>query len=483
MSRLINGITEDILQTKYYAFGDYEKEVTPTGTRHLHYISGGDGLAAIYVKYSNAPDSLYFIVNDHLGSIVGAINSTTGTVYRQNFDSWGRKRNPVTWSYTNIPDFPFDHGYTGHEHLKWFGLINMNGRMYDAALCRFLSPDPYVQMPDYTQNFNRYSYALNNPLIYSDPSGEILWFVPLIYAAVNVGVDMILNDGDMNFGEIAMSAGMGAVGGFLAGTGINTVGKAFLSAGVSQVNRLLPSVPIYQSDQFNLSVSPMVGFGSSGFNFGGSLNASGQIGDFAYSTGVGAGYNSGVSSLGEGVGGSGFWNAGGFAGWNDGHASYGAGYSYNSFGGKTAQGVGAITAQIGDFSLRIDEDYIGDGFDRYRTGGALATYKVNNDFTIAFGGSMMTGMAGDKIAGGNPNVENGLYTDEDYKLRGGTMYGGVNFKGQSYFAGNNSEKRLHNIQNWIHRNVTKTSPYFPDLGFQSKIYSYYGGYNPYYLFY
>jgi hypothetical protein len=65
MSRLIIGITEDILQTKYYAFGDYEKEITPTGTRHLHYISGGDGLAAIYVKYSNAPDSLYFIMTDH----------------------------------------------------------------------------------------------------------------------------------------------------------------------------------------------------------------------------------------------------------------------------------------------------------------------------------------------------------------------------------------------------------------------------------
>ncbi len=68
MSRLINGITEDILQTKYYAFSDYEKEITQTGTRHQHYINGGDGLAAIYVKYSNAPDSLYFIVNDHLGS-------------------------------------------------------------------------------------------------------------------------------------------------------------------------------------------------------------------------------------------------------------------------------------------------------------------------------------------------------------------------------------------------------------------------------
>jgi len=111
------------------------------------------------------------------------INNETGKIFTQSFDSWGRKRNPVNWSYTNIPDFPFDRGYTGHEHLKWFGLINMNGRMYDAALCRFLSPDPYVQMPDYTQNFNRYSYCVNNPLKYTDPTGEFFvidsWIIGL----------------------------------------------------------------------------------------------------------------------------------------------------------------------------------------------------------------------------------------------------------------------------------------------------------------
>ena len=48
----------------------------------------------------------------------------------------------------------------------------MNGRLYDIATCRFLSPDPYVQMPDNTQNLNRYSYCLNNPLVYTDPDGE-----------------------------------------------------------------------------------------------------------------------------------------------------------------------------------------------------------------------------------------------------------------------------------------------------------------------
>lgn len=49
----------------------------------------------------------------------------------------------------------------------------MNGRMYDPKLGRFLSPDPYVQSPTNPQNFNRYSYCLNNPLKYTDPSGEI----------------------------------------------------------------------------------------------------------------------------------------------------------------------------------------------------------------------------------------------------------------------------------------------------------------------
>jgi hypothetical protein len=47
----------------------------------------------------------------------------------------------------------------------------MNGRIYDPELGRMLSPDPYVQVPEYSQNFNRYSYVLNNPLNKTDPTG------------------------------------------------------------------------------------------------------------------------------------------------------------------------------------------------------------------------------------------------------------------------------------------------------------------------
>jgi len=47
----------------------------------------------------------------------------------------------------------------------------MNGRCYDPVVGRFLSPDIIVQNPNNTQCYNRYSYAINNPWKYSDPSG------------------------------------------------------------------------------------------------------------------------------------------------------------------------------------------------------------------------------------------------------------------------------------------------------------------------
>jgi len=91
------------------------------------------------------------------------------------FDAWGDRRNPATWrSFTGTPPEPlFDRGFTGHEHLYAFGLINMNGRMYDPLVSRMLSPDNFIQAPDFSQSFNRYSYCLNNPLKYTDPSGKL----------------------------------------------------------------------------------------------------------------------------------------------------------------------------------------------------------------------------------------------------------------------------------------------------------------------
>lgn len=53
------------------------------------------------------------------------------------------------------PDLLLGRGYTGHEHVAVFGLINMNARLYDPVLGRFLSPDPLVQLPDNLRSLNR----------------------------------------------------------------------------------------------------------------------------------------------------------------------------------------------------------------------------------------------------------------------------------------------------------------------------------------
>ena len=63
------------------------------------------------------------------------------------------------------------HGYTGHEQVDAAGVIHMNGRIYDPVLGRFLQADPYVQDMFNSQSLNRYSYVLNNPLAYTDPTG------------------------------------------------------------------------------------------------------------------------------------------------------------------------------------------------------------------------------------------------------------------------------------------------------------------------
>jgi RHS repeat-associated protein len=159
-----------VQETKYYS-GSYEKEVTGAGEKHLHYINCPYGLVAVLIKEGETT-TLYYTETDHLGSIIGLMNSS-GTYQEQfSFDPWGRRRNPADWTFNNVPNPALlDRGFTGHEHLDKLGLINMNGRMYDPILGRLLGVDPVIQMPDNSQSFNGYSYCLNNPLKYTDPSG------------------------------------------------------------------------------------------------------------------------------------------------------------------------------------------------------------------------------------------------------------------------------------------------------------------------
>jgi RHS repeat-associated protein len=139
------------------------------------------GVCAVYQDSGNV-QTFYYIHTDYLGSWLAITNSTGSLTNKYSYDAWGRPRNPYNWQLKEISTASphsslsamqprFDRGYTGHEMMCVFGLINMNGRLYDPYVQRFLSPDIAVQNSGDAQNYNRYSYCLNNPLRYTDPTG------------------------------------------------------------------------------------------------------------------------------------------------------------------------------------------------------------------------------------------------------------------------------------------------------------------------
>ena len=67
------------------------------------------------------------------------------------------------------------------------GLVHMNGRLYDPILGRMCMADRDVQAPDLVQNYNRYSYVLNNPLSQIDPSGHFIIGLIVALGAAIIG--------------------------------------------------------------------------------------------------------------------------------------------------------------------------------------------------------------------------------------------------------------------------------------------------------
>jgi RHS repeat-associated protein len=178
MNYTISGINQF---TRYYA-ENYDREETSGGYKEWNYIFAPSGLCAVYFN-NNGAKQLNYVLNDHLGSPILLTNNNQQVIEKYSFDSWGRRRNPSDWSYANLtlPQYMI-RGYTLHEHLDELNLINMNGRIYDPVLGRFIHADCIIQSPDNMQNYNRFSYCLNNPLKFTDLSGYD-YEIPIYIAA------------------------------------------------------------------------------------------------------------------------------------------------------------------------------------------------------------------------------------------------------------------------------------------------------------
>ena len=217
-------------------FGDYETFDDGNGTKHLHYVNVGRGIHMIVVREGGI-DTYYNAMTDYQGSLL-FIGDGNGDDHYFNYDAWGRHRDISSLDYIGMHSGPawINRGYTGHEHLDAFQIINMNGRLYDPVIGRMLSPDNNIQLPYNTQNYNRYSYALNNPLRYTDPDGEFI--VPaIIGAAISVVTNGISNIS--NHKSFFDGAGKAAVIGAISGAVSSGIGHMATDMANGGVNRIL----------------------------------------------------------------------------------------------------------------------------------------------------------------------------------------------------------------------------------------------------
>ena len=231
LSTLKNG--NNTTRTTVYA-DDYE-QITENGTtRDFYYLDGN----TIIIRQGGTVKA-YQAFTDNLGSILSVVDKDGNKVFDASYDAWGKQT-------VTVNTIGLHRGYCGHEMLPEFDLINMNGRLYDPTIGRFLSPDNYVQEPENSQNFNRYTYCLNNPLKYTDPSGN---FWNLIIGAAIGGVFNWASHGFQSnakgLGYFATGAIAGAAGAGIA-SGVNVAmaggnfwtGAAGLAKGISSTGFL-----------------------------------------------------------------------------------------------------------------------------------------------------------------------------------------------------------------------------------------------------
>ena len=160
-AKLSNGDTQET----FYVGASYEERITHQvggSTSKTQYAYVNDAVLQVTDAGPTPTTETRYLLRNALHSVEAVLNSQGQLLERLSYDTWGKP--DATPQYTT-------RSYTGQEYLPTLGLLHLNGRVYDPDLGRFLSADPLVQAPDFSQSYNRYSYVWNNPVSAWDPSG------------------------------------------------------------------------------------------------------------------------------------------------------------------------------------------------------------------------------------------------------------------------------------------------------------------------
>lgn len=138
-------------------------------TEHRHRIWGPHReVAQVVVREDGAGGAerrTFYLHANALGTPEVVTDETGAIVHEQFADAFGGFSEQVGGESGVLT------GFTGHLQDIALGLVDMRGRLYDATIGRFLSPDPIIQAPYWSQGLNAYSYVFNNPLNFVDPTG------------------------------------------------------------------------------------------------------------------------------------------------------------------------------------------------------------------------------------------------------------------------------------------------------------------------
>jgi RHS repeat-associated protein len=167
------------MEKTYYVGGLMEVVFNGGVATYRHYVRAGAEPVAVYSR-SGSSNTMNYVIEDHQGSVSTIASNSGAPNVTDSFSAFGQLRNSTTWSGSPVSGSSELNGlstYTrqGYTFQTWLGqsmgLNHMNGRVDDAILGRFLSPDPHIPDPSNAQSYNRYSYVLDNPLTWVDPSG------------------------------------------------------------------------------------------------------------------------------------------------------------------------------------------------------------------------------------------------------------------------------------------------------------------------
>jgi RHS repeat-associated protein len=237
-------VRRDPDSVRYFVSDLYQRQASSSDDSTLEErfrLYAGARLMGEIVRAPGSADKIQFFHTDDLGTVDTISTDHIADAKHQHFDPFGADLDVPTPELTRV-------GYTGQEHDRDLGLVDMRGRIYDPLAGRFMSQDPMMQAPFTSQGLNPYAYGFNDPINKVDPSGFISWAqVGGAIAGGLVGAGWAVSAGLIGegFGGAGgLALGLANVAAPAASYGLSSIGTFTPGSGLTPTRSLPLQIPV-----------------------------------------------------------------------------------------------------------------------------------------------------------------------------------------------------------------------------------------------